>query len=672
LAVLGCACSMLALSAAAHAEGSDSLDQVVVTANKTNRSLRDTETSVSVLTADDVEKLSGAQSTYDVIERIPNLVATRSSNNAPAIRGLDGGGAASAVTAFFAGSRPRLNFLVDGRTLTFNEANYIDGIMWDIQQIEVYRGPQSTLQGRNSIGGVIAIKTADPTYDWEGRARVLGGEFHTRQFSGAVGGPIVGQSLAFRVAADYRRENSFVELHPYTELENPQRFSSLNLRGKLLITPESLPDFRTLLTVSYTDAFAPQTLTVKRPFEDKEIAATNTPRFRTRALVGIADTSWKVSDLITLSTFLTATDFRVNRYVNVGNGIAQIDGTELTAEPRIRLGQDGDTLSGFLALYVFHSQQHEAIDLFGGGTFRDETLTKAVFGEATYRPGDLLEITFGARFEEEDRDRVGGDGPFVIDYHKTFKAFLPRGTVSLHLDENVIVGATVGKGYNAGGAGFGFNAPFPSFTYDKETVWNYEAFVRASAFDKRLRLSANVFYNDYSGLQLPFDIAQNPAAPATVIRNAPRATTYGAEMDARLHAMDGLDVFASAGLLQTKVNKYDDPSVQGRDLPRSPAFSLSAGFTATPIENLDLSFDVRYTDSYYSDVFNNARGKTDPYAIANAQIGYRYHGARLFLSCTNLFNKEEPIFITTGSTAAADVTSLVHSRQVTAGVEMTF
>src|SRR3546814_19100763 len=83
--------------------------------------------------------------------------------------------------------------------------------------MEVYRGPQSTLQGRNAIGGVVAIKTADPTFDWQGKGRgVIGGD-KTRQISGAVGGPVVADVLAFRLSADYRVEDFFVAFGPYEE-----------------------------------------------------------------------------------------------------------------------------------------------------------------------------------------------------------------------------------------------------------------------------------------------------------------------------------------------------------------------------------------------------------------------------------------------------------------------
>jgi iron complex outermembrane recepter protein len=677
----GLRCVMLAfgVSAAALAAGSaqaqttaaeDDNDAIIVTAERGNRSLRDTATSVVVLTERDLAP--GTQTTYDVLNSIPNVLATRSANNAPAIRGIDGGGGASAVTAFFAGSRPRVNFLVDGRTLTFNEAIYLDGGIWDLQQIEVYRGPQSTLQGRNAIGGVIAIQTANPTFDWEARGRALIGEDDLYQVSGALGGPIIADTLAFRVAADYRREDAFIQTFPYAQLAHPERFRSLNLRGKLLLEPAALPGFRSLLTVSYTDAYAPQTLSVRQPYDDLVSSTSFTPRFRTRATVGSVDTSWQASDAITLSAFLTATDFRVNRYVNTGNGIAQIDGTEYTAEPRIRFGDAEDRLSGFVAAFLFRAEQDEAIDLFGGGTYNDRTVTRALFGELTFRPSDAVRLTLGTRYEEEERDRVGGAGPFPIDFHRTFRAFLPRATLSVSPNERITYGVTVGRGYNAGGAGFAFNPPFTSFVYDKETVWNYEGFVRTSLLGGRLRLNGNIFFNDYSGLQLPFDLAQNPSAPATIVRNAERATTYGAEMEARFRAMAALDLFASAGILKTKVNRYDDPSIQGNDLPRAPAFSFTAGFSARPFAGFDASADLRYTDAYFSDVFNNARGRTDPYVLVNAQLGYRIGPARLFVSATNLFDKVEPIVRLLGATPALDIANLAHTRRLTAGVEFGF
>lgn len=654
-------------------------DDIVVTAERSDRTLRETASSVSVATQADIDALGGAYSTDDVIGRLPNVVSTRPSS-APSIRGIDGTGPAVGGDAFLAGTRPRVNFQVDNRTLTFNEAIYLDGMLWDIQQMEVYRGPQSTLQGRNAIGGVIAIKTADPTPTWNGKARVVIGEGDIRQYSGAVGGPIVPDILSFRVAADWRAEHSYVEFTPFTarraglspeliDIDDPSRAESLVLRGKLLFTPS--PDVRGLITVSHVDAFAPQGLDVNYPYNAHDAAFPDMPRFRTRANVMIADTEFRLSDGLTFAFLGTATDFRVQRFAALGSGNALIDGREYTAEPRLRFGSPGASVSGFIAAHFFRAHQNEEIDLLDG-IFKDRTQTNAVFGEVLFKVTPSIDLTLGARYEAERRDRTGGAGPFLIDLHRTFKAFLPRATIALKTSDTVTVGATVGRGYNAGGAGFSFEPPNLPYTYEKETVTNYEAFVRASLAGGRLDLRANVFFNDYDGLQLPFDVNPDPTFISTVIRNAPRATTYGAEIEARYRPLDKLSLFANVGVLKTKVNRSEDPTVQGNALPRAPSFTFNAGVAFKPVAPLEITFDMRYTDAYFTDAFNDARGRIKPYTLANAQVSYRTGPARIFIAASNLFNTTDAIFVYPGPTLADNNATITRPRRVTGGIEIAF
>ena len=658
------------VSVVAQNDGQD----IVVTAERTNRKLENTAASVVVATATQIAQRGGDASIDELIERVPNVVLGRNINLAPAVRGVDGTGPAIGGNAFFAGTRPRLNFLVDGRTLTFNEATYIDGGIWDIQQLEVYRGAQSLLQGRNSIAGVIAIKTADPTFDWRGKARAAAGGYDYQQYAAALGGPLIGRSLALRLAGEVRRENSFIHIDPASAVfSNPGWSLSRTLRAKLLLTPEGAPGFRSLLTLSYTDAYAPQATGVKRPFTDLIFAAGPVfPRFRTRAKVAISDTSWQLADGITLSAFLTASDFRVDRYVQPTMGVADIRGAEYTIEPRLHVGDGNAPLSGFVATYLFRAHQHEFIDFLGDRRFYDRTTTNAVFGELHWRPSPMLDLTGGARVEEERHDRTGGATIFTIDYHQTFRAFLPHVTVTLHPGRDLSVGAKVARGYNAGGAGFAFNPPFPTFTYDKEMVWDYEGFVRTAALGGRLQLDANLFYNDYAGLQLPFDLAQDPAAPALVIRNANKATTYGAEMQLRFAALRDLDLNASAGFLRTRIDRYSDPNIQGNALPRSPAFGFTTGIVGRPFRPIETSFDLRYTDAYYSEIFNQARGRTRPYFVANARASYTIGPARLFVSATNLFDSFEPVYLVPGRIAARDIAYLLPPRRVSGGVDLAF
>ncbi|AMK23163.1 MULTISPECIES: TonB-dependent receptor [Sphingomonadaceae] len=657
---------LLPTSAACAAEqDGGTLDEIVVTAEKSNRSLRETASSVTVITDEAAERM-GVYGTNELLDRMTNLVNIKPGNAAPTVRGIDGTGPAQGSDAFFAGTRPRLNYQLDGRTLGFNESIFQNGTLWDIGQVEVYRGPQSTLQGRNAIAGTIAIRTADPTFDWEGRARALVGSQDERQVSGALSGPIAPDLLAFRLSADWRRSQAYVDFTPYPEEAHPGRFQNLTLRGKLLFTPT--PDVRSLLTVAYVDGRAPQSEYVLGPdYSQKVPQSAPQPVFRSRNTTGITDTSWRVSDIVTLQAYLSATDFRTDRYAPATTGNARIDGREYVAEPFVRLRSPDDRFSGFVAAYIFRTHQSETIDLYGGGAFRDRTRTTAAFGEFTGKLTDALTLVLGGRYEVEHRFRTGYAGPFLIDFDETYREFLPKATLSLRATDAITVGVTAGRGYNGGGAGFTYYPPYVSYTYKPEFVWNYEGFLRSSLAGGKVTLTANVFYNDYKGLQLPYSLG----VLSTVIRNADRATTYGAEAGISWNPSMGNQIYANVGLLKTRVNRYDDPAVQGNDLLHAPAFSSDVGFNVSPDGKFEMGGDVRYTDSYFSDVFSNARGKVSPYAVLNGRVAYNLGPARLSLSVRNLLNSGHPVDYVIYGGAVYGAT-ILQPRTVTGGVELRF
>jgi outer membrane receptor protein involved in Fe transport len=148
---------------------SNSLDEIVVRAEKQGRSIMDTATSVVVIDAAALEQQAGT-GTKDLLELIPNITTSGTGNFAPAVRGVDGTGPAQGADAFLAGTRSRLNVQIDGRPATYNEITFGDFAIWDVQQMEILRGPQSALQGRDAIAGTIAVETKNPTFDTEGSA----------------------------------------------------------------------------------------------------------------------------------------------------------------------------------------------------------------------------------------------------------------------------------------------------------------------------------------------------------------------------------------------------------------------------------------------------------------------------------------------------------------------
>ncbi|HWV16927.1 MAG TPA: TonB-dependent receptor [Cellvibrio sp.] len=642
------------------------IEEITVVGEKTNRSLRDTASSVIAITDEGLAKAPGIVSVANLLDHIPNLVNVEPGNDAPAVRGVDGTGPASGANAFFAGTRPRLNYQVDGRTLGFNEAVFQDSSVWDVSQVEVYRGPQSTLQGRNSIAGAVVMKTADPTFDWQGKARGIIGDQKHRVNSLALSGPLVDNLLAFRLAGDHQSSETAVKFTPYAEEDDPTLYRTETLHGKLLYTPTE--DIRSLLTVGVTDGRAPQSERVIRPFEDRIAQFPKQPTFHSKNTYGIWDTSWGISDRVALELNLSYTDFHTDRHAPSGQGNLQIDGDETVVQPMLRLGEKDGTLSGFVGAYIFRSAQDEFIDLFGGGSFKDETDNNAVFGESTWRINNEVDLTLGFRYEQEERYRFGGAGPLKVNFSDEYKEFLPKSTLAWHATDTWTFGFTAGRGYNGGGAGITFSPPFVAYSYDPEYVWNYEGFTRAQLLDGRLGLTANLFYNEFEDMQLPFSLAAN----SSVIRNAERATTYGLEAGVNYALSTGNQVFINAGLLQTEVDSYSDPTVEGKELPRSPAYSIDAGVVVSPINNLELSANVRYSDAYYSDASNTPRGKIDAYSVVNAQVAYQWARARFFVSARNLLDSDQEVSILTGATAAGDSATLLQPRRLIAGIEYSF
>jgi outer membrane receptor protein involved in Fe transport len=675
--VFVCACiaaaANVAISAPALAKDTDDeLEEVIVTAEKLGRTVMDTATSTIVLGRRDLENRAGLTTTRDLLETIPNVVLTGTGNAAPVIRGIDGTGAAQGADAFFAGSRPRVNVQIDGRALSYNEIVFGDSAMWDVQQVEVLRGAQSTLQGRNAIAGTIVTKTNDPTFRNEGSVRVGGGNYDQQRASAVVSGP-VNDSVAYRLAADWLSWHSFVKgLQGFPTVKDPGDFEALTLRGKLLFQPQSIEGWKTLLTVNHMDYSGPQTENVNRPFDAHTTDFMFEPVFQPKTTGAIIDTQYELGSKLTAEAVLSGTDLNVKRKSVAGEGIVDIDSREYTFEPRLRFRGEGRT-AAVAGLYLFRSHQDESIDFPSPQAFDDKIATAAVFGEGTLSLTDSVDLIVGARYEQEKHERHGGDDVSVaIDLDETYKAFLPKLGVAWHVTEKATLGGVISRGYNGGGGGFTFDEVsglFTNYQYDPEYVVTYEVYGRQELAAGRVQLTANVFYSDYDDLQLSYDLTPaDPTDYSFIVKNAPAAETFGAEVGATAVVAPGVEVYANLGALHAKITKYPGSGFQGNELPMSPAATASAGVTFNR-DRWDASFNVRYSSSYFSDIENNPRGNVDPYWQANLQLGWRLQQWRLYGHLNNVFDSGKALAIYSGATPAEDGANVLAPRSYWLGVQ---
>ena len=189
------ALAAIAASQGAESPSDEASRDIIVTGERVPRTLRETSSSVAVINETEIEA-NGANRVDQILALIPNVQLGNGSQG-PTIRGLDTTGPLSALPAFLGGNRPRTTVIVDGRPVSYNEFVFGTFPVWDVQRLEVFRTPQTTTQGQNSIAGAIFVNTNDPSARPEFRARVIFGDFRTRQISAVASAPIMGEDVAF-------------------------------------------------------------------------------------------------------------------------------------------------------------------------------------------------------------------------------------------------------------------------------------------------------------------------------------------------------------------------------------------------------------------------------------------------------------------------------------------
>ncbi|MDG2939788.1 TonB-dependent receptor [Bisgaard Taxon 10/6] len=627
------------------------LEEIKVTGEKFERSQSATSSSVDVKTDTDFKKAGNAVSVANVLKQSVNLVDIGLGNDLPAVRGVDGSGPAVGAVAFLAGTRPRLNMQIDGRTSTYNELAFGTKSLWDIKQVEVYRGAQSYAQGRNAMAGAVVMSSNDPTHEFEGTMKFNAGSQNTRQMAAMISGPLIKDELAFRLSVDRQRRTSYVDLISYEPVGDPRLYETTTTRAKLLWTPSALPQFYNRYTFNHIKSRSPQNEmennTSSRRFDPRR------PVFKTRSASHIWDVGYEFSPDFQLENKLVYTRYIHDRLTapTTQNGVpARVDGSEFQLEPIFRFGNKDSQYHGLLGAFYFRGHQDDWVILRNiKNSFNDKTDTHAIFGELTVRPLEQFEMTLSARYEREHHQRHGGSSIFKIDRNKTYNVFLPKVDLAWLPNDNHRLGIKVGRGYNPGGAGVTFGRPYTSYEYDAEYVWNYELYHRWNTLNNRLQINSNLFYSDYKDMQLPYYLGTN----SVVIRNADKVATYGAEINANWQATDEFQLYAGLGLLKTEIKKYPNSRIEGNKLARSPSYTAVLGGRYMLPKGFEIGADMRFTNGYYSTYTNERAGKVEAYSQTNLYFAYNFKHGRIMLYADNVFDSRKIITSTpaTGATS---------------------
>ncbi|MEM7294688.1 MAG: TonB-dependent receptor, partial [Pseudomonadota bacterium] len=385
------------------------IEEIIVTGTKKNLSLQNTQVSVALVTEDDIIERS-LFNVEDIILRTANVSTDASGAlNNLSIRGI------TLVGVGFTGTGSTANVYVDGAPNSFN-ANQGAANLWDVAQVEILRGPQSTVQGRNALAGAVIINTADPEYTWGADLRVLGGNEDNENYSATLTGPLLQDQLAFRLAVDQRKIDFGVN---NIDTGNNTRFrDELTARAKLLWEP--VDDFRMELIYSFVDTEFGEFNTVNAPVAaddptfgqfDPFGSRTYGPRERfefNEVERYTLDTTWNINDHWTLYAIGTFEDSqRDTNFGSLGRG----DAPDETYTMELRAAFDYGRLTGWVGAYYFDTEgSFSGVLNFSPAVFgiptdppdgfvifdtfqEDETINKAIFADVSYEFNDRWSIS---------------------------------------------------------------------------------------------------------------------------------------------------------------------------------------------------------------------------------------------------------------------------------------
>lgn len=336
------------VASAAPGPSATTLDAIVVKGEKTARDLQDTTTSVAVTTSVRIEQ-ENLQDLFQVLERTANTSSTYGQSGFT-IRGIadrDGEGA------------PLSTIYLDGAAIPQDIVASGPNRLWDIAQVEVLRGPQSTIQGENALAGAIVMKSEDPTMDWSARGRVQYTDNDDRSLAASASGPLVEGELAFRISAEDRTDRGFVRNITRDEYED--RVDSTTVRAKLLWTPSSIPGLQARLGFTSYDHEGPYQFTYSRtdgddPFGNRVSLSDYPNTTDTQVDIANLEIDYDLAGPWSLSLVTAWNDSDSRRSYDgdltaepLSIGDQRLESERLSQEVRLRF--DGDRVDGLLGLY---------------------------------------------------------------------------------------------------------------------------------------------------------------------------------------------------------------------------------------------------------------------------------------------------------------------------------
>ena len=676
VAIAGADSAAEASSAEGTSAAAETIQEVVVTARKRSENAQYVPEAMVVLDPTAIESLDIKQA-GDIAKYFPNMGYRQDLSVTSTFISIRG------ITAT-RNTDPAVSLVVDGVQTTNSSAIRQD--LTDVAQMEVLRGPQGSLYGRNAIAGAINVVTTMPTNVTEGRATLGFGNADSTDGSIAVSGPIIKDVLFFRASADYHDDDGDIR---DPAVDNHTVNFKTDKVGKLRLVYKPTDGLVVDLKYDHDDYmggayYFDLTRPIGAPFPYSDPASnSNTFTFNPMSVPisvnysTIEDTSLRVTDELPFATLSSVSAYSsvAERYGVPGEGIggdqpgdldftpANIEATPQTYNvaswsEELRLTSNGsgpfrwvagvyyldlhrdDTLPFYLLNGT--TDQSKWIIYYPLGTERN-VKQYAGFAQLDYDITSKFTATLGIRYDSEHTDQFDKDNPAGGVRTADFELPQPKLSLSYKFEPGQMIYATASRGFRSGG----FNTPRSIFdvVYSPEELWSYEAGYKGEWLGGVLRTNAAAFYEDIKDYQ---DFVFDGVNASQTIYNIPKSHIEGVELELAYEPVKRLVLSANMGAMQSKIEEFQygplfpDPLVNSQIVGHHlPGFShwgaqLAADYSQPLQDNLTASAHVDYSlrGKNYWDVTNIDVEKN--VALMAANFGLERDRLRVSVWGTNL------------------------------------
>ena len=605
------------------------IETITVTAQKQDEDLQNVPISISVFDSSDLEDLQ-VDSISDIAPFVPNLMVFDngiSGQAPPTVRGL---------STDIDTNNSTMGLYVDGIPVLTGIG--FDETLLDVERVEVLKGPQGTLYGKNAEAGVINVITRSPGNEVTAGAGVEFGEDSKQQYHFSTSGPIIKDKLFIGISGLHYEKDGYIHnafLGGNSD-DREHNYGKLHLRS----TPSENFSLSAIVSyLKYNDGDS--NMGLGSSVKDREVNSDFQGYNHSISTMGALKMDYAFSSL-KLESITTARTYRFDAggdwdFSSAVGSHSNNDSVYKKLSQEFRISSVGNRISWLAGVYgdgdknnfktkIYRSSSTKFVDR----DFDGESV--GAFVHTTWTLTDRLSLISGLRYDLEEKSFVDRD--LDLDLEEDFSEFSPKLSLQYRINPAVMFYGSATKGYQSGG----FNTLAPegaSLSYDEETLWSYEVGSKTSFFDGRIIFNTALYYMDIDDMQVNTAID----AVQSYRSNAAKATSKGMEVEIRYRVTQALSLFASYGYNETTFDNFsdDEGDYKGNTNPYAPKY------------NYNIGAQYRHQDGYYARLDLNSYGKMyfdkanqfsrDSYHLVNAKMGYETDHFDLYLYAKNLFDK---------------------------------